>query len=151
MNLTTHSEKETRDAAHKLAAVIIQAKPRKHALVFGLTGELGAGKTLFIKALAKSLGVSERVSSPSFLIFRTYKINLPQFQKLHHVDDYRLKDSKDIVSLGFNTMISDSNSIMVIEWAEKIKTLLTKNTHWIFFHHGDKPTERIIEGLPTTL
>ena len=69
------------------------------ATVVGLYGNLGSGKTTFVQAIARALGVSENVVSPTFLILKTYKLkNLQTYQLLSHIDAYRLEKSEEIQS-----------------------------------------------------
>lgn len=120
------NEKETRKLAKILGQEIIK-KPLKNkkALIIGLQGELGAGKTTFIQALAKGLGIKKRLTSPTFVLMKKYK-------NLYHIDCYRIKSYRDILALDFQEIISNNN-IVIIEWAERIKRILPKNTIWIRF------------------
>ena len=106
-----------------------------------LVGDLGAGKTTFIQGLAEGLGIKERINSPTFIILREY--SHPDFM-FYHVDLYRLEGdfSKELENLGLTTIMAERQSVVVIEWADKIKDLLPQNTKWLNFEEqGD---ERII-------
>lgn len=128
----------------KLVTGKIKTKP-KQALVFGLSGELGAGKTTFIQALAKSLGVKNRLTSPTFLIMRNYKIRKGKFRRLFHVDAYRLKNSQELTALDFKSILKGSSNVVFVEWAEKVKKILPPKTVWLNFRHGRKENERFIK------
>lgn len=119
----TKNEKETRKTAQLLAKEI--QKSRRSAVI-GLVGELGAGKTTFIKGFAKGLGIKRRLTSPSFVILKKYK-------NFYHIDCYRLKGSKDILALDFQEIISNPKNTIVIEWAEKIRKILPSYTIWLKF------------------
>lgn len=97
--------------------------------VLCLTGELGAGKTAFTKALAKALGVKTMVRSPSFNLLKTYPLpaqpNRPQL--LVHLDCYRLSQPQEAVGLGLSDYLSNPQALIIIEWPEKILTQLPKN------------------------
>lgn len=88
-----------------------------------LFGELGSGKTVLTKGIAEGLGiVGSRVISPSFVLIREHKsAKLP----LYHFDLYRLKDPKDIVTIGYEEYLYD-DGISVIEWADRLKYILPK-------------------------
>ena len=117
------------------------AKNLKFPSILGLSGELGSGKTAFTKFLAKYLGIKENIISPIFTIINSYKIKNAS-HKLIHIDCYRLKDSEKLLDLGFNDILQDRNSIVVIEWAERVKKFLPKNTLWIEFKHkGEQERE----------
>ena len=111
------------------------AKELQGGTVLALQGELGAGKTTLVQMLARELGIKESVTSPTFTIFKNYKLP-PAQQKKHkakelcHIDVYRLGSADD--QLGFEEYLGDEDYISVVEWAEKIKNKLPKNTIWIF-------------------
>lgn len=134
MEMITASEAETKKAASLLAKEI-QKKPLniKGALIIGLEGELGSGKTNFVQGFAKQLRVKQRLTSPTFVLLKCYKINAGQFSYLYHVDCYRLDRPNSLRELDFEQITADSKNILLIEWAEKIKPLLPKNIIWINF------------------
>lgn len=94
--------------------------------VVALSGDLGAGKTVFVQGVAEGLGIKGRISSPTFIIMRSYG-------DFYHVDLYRLEGEfeKEITNLGLSDIIRDGNSIVLVEWAEKIRDLLPKSTIWV--------------------
>jgi tRNA threonylcarbamoyladenosine biosynthesis protein TsaE len=106
----TQSEAETARAARELAA-------RLHAGdVVLLSGDLGAGKTAFVKGLAAGLGVApEDVSSPTFTLVQEYRGGR---LTVFHVDLYRLNDGREIDDLGLDEIAADG--VLAIEWAEKL-------------------------------
>ncbi|HLB95578.1 MAG TPA: tRNA (adenosine(37)-N6)-threonylcarbamoyltransferase complex ATPase subunit type 1 TsaE [Patescibacteria group bacterium] len=122
----------------------IFAKNLRGGEVIGLIGELGSGKTAFVKGLAKGLGIQEPITSPTFVVLREYNILRPKLhlrgvvnmvRKLIHVDAYRLEKIEEIKSAGIEDYWGRKDAIMVIEWAEKIKKILPKNTIYIRFKH----------------
>lgn len=117
------------------------------AKVVALKGNLGAGKTTFIQGFAKALGVRGRIMSPTFILFRRYALDGKKYDNLYHFDLYRIHSVKDVEALGLKKIITDPKNIVLIEWPEKIKKLLPKNTIWINFEYGQKETERIIKVL----
>ena len=94
-----------------------------------LYGNLGAGKTTFMKGLASGLGYRNEVTSPTFIFARTYHINNSNsnIKDLHHIDLYRAEDKNDLNTIGIKEFLDDSQAVSVIEWAEKLDRKLPKN------------------------
>jgi len=105
-------------------------------VILGLQGNLGGGKTTFLQGFARGLGIKEKITSPTYVILKHFKITKPQisnsksqinsksknskFGNFYHIDYYRLKDERDLVSLGFKEIIKNPKNIAAIEWPEKI-------------------------------
>ncbi len=156
---------QTRKFAEKIAVDILSVKNSWQAVVLGLVGDLGAGKTTFVAGLGRALGVKGRVSSPTFLIMRKHNLGLEiasssdlpagrqasrndkQYYFLIHIDAYRLNNSQELLDLGLEKIIADEQNIVVVEWADKIKDLLPKNTIWINFEHGEDEKIRSLHVL----
>ena len=81
-------------------------------------GDLGAGKTAFVQGLAKALGITNHVTSPTFTIVNEYEGRLP----LYHFDVYRIADPDEMYEIGYDDYI-DSDGVCVVEWAELIEDL----------------------------
>lgn len=115
--------------------------------VFGLSGDLGAGKTTFSKCVARELGVQETVTSPTFGIQKQYKITNPRFTEYFtefvHIDAYRIEDIKETESLRFAELFQKSNTLIFIEWPEKIAEILPKDTIVLSFESMDENTRKI--------
>src|SRR3989338_8473249 len=132
MTIITKSEKETHKIAGNLAAKIIKGptSPRlaglRRASVIALEGELGAGKTTFVKGFAKGLGIKDKITSPTFILMKVYnfksKENGPKF--LFHFDCYRLKDHKDMILLGAKEFLADPRNIILIEWSDRVEKII---------------------------
>jgi|AntRauTorcE11897_2_1112592.scaffolds.fasta_scaffold09947_4 tRNA threonylcarbamoyladenosine biosynthesis protein TsaE len=133
------TEKETRDIAK------VFAKDVDFGAVVALIGDLGAGKTVFAKAFAKALGVKDEVISPTFNIIKTYNIkdNKKNDRVFCHVDAYRLKSYEELLEIGIEEYLNDDNTIVLIEWADKVKEILPKNTKEIRIEHKEN-NKRII-------
>ncbi|MEK7629984.1 MAG: tRNA (adenosine(37)-N6)-threonylcarbamoyltransferase complex ATPase subunit type 1 TsaE [Patescibacteria group bacterium] len=144
MKISSNSTKVTQSVAKLLAEEVLKNRPKtKNALVFALSGDLGAGKTTFIQGFVKGLGIKNRLTSPTFLIFRRYKLRVKSYESFFHVDAYRLKKTKELDVLGLKNEIADPKNIIAIEWAERIKKILPKNSVWLKFEHH-RENERII-------
>lgn len=101
------------------------------ATLVTLSGELGAGKTAFTKAVASKLGVEEVVTSPTFVLEKIYALPLDSaqgetapFARLVHIDAYRLESGKDLAPLGFDELMQDSRNLVLLEWPEKVADAL---------------------------
>ena len=118
--------------------------------VICLYGELGVGKTTFVQGLAKELGVKKRVTSPTFILIREYKIKncqiakLPNCKFLYHTDCYRIKSERDVKSIDLSEIWEDKNNLVVIEWAGKIKKILPQKRIDIKFEYISKNKRKII-------
>ncbi len=119
------------------------------AVVIGLRGELGAGKTAFTKAVAKVLGVELNVTSPTFVLLKKYallKNNASQvFLNLIHIDAYRLKNAHELEVLGWTELLADSQNLIMIEWPEIVADAMPTYTKYLDFKHIDETTREITE------
>ena len=120
------------------------ASERTGALVIGLYGDLGAGKTTFMQFFGESLGVKEKILSPTFVIEKIYKIDQPDFDHLVHIDAYRLDSPSEMLNLGWSEIVKNPRNIICVEWADKIADLLPADTVSINFSHHDEES-RVIE------
>ncbi|MGM0807424.1 MAG: tRNA (adenosine(37)-N6)-threonylcarbamoyltransferase complex ATPase subunit type 1 TsaE [Bacillota bacterium] len=125
----TKSAEETMSFAEKLGSILQKGD------VLTLAGDLGAGKTTFTKGLAKGLGVTRTVNSPTFTIIKEYSGRLP----LYHMDVYRLEDSDE--DLGFEEYFS-GEGVCVVEWAVFIEDYLPEERlELVISHKGDDERE----------
>lgn len=108
---------ETKDVAKSITANLQTKK------LIALSGNLGAGKTALVKAMAENLGIAEAITSPTFVLLKVYDLNFKNFKKFVHVDCYRLDGNEDLQDLGLEDYIADPGALVLIEWAEKIKNL----------------------------
>ncbi|MFH1461198.1 MAG: tRNA (adenosine(37)-N6)-threonylcarbamoyltransferase complex ATPase subunit type 1 TsaE [Patescibacteria group bacterium] len=151
LEIIVQSAKQTQQAAKILAKEIIQSRPRdKKALIIGLEGDLGSGKTTFIQGLAQGLGIKEKIASPTFVILKKYNIpnkNVSGFRfqvsGLYHIDCYRI-NHQDLLELDFKEIINQPQNIIAIEWAERVKKILPKNALWLKFDYLGKNKRRIM-------
>ncbi len=100
--------------------------------ILALSGDLGVGKTTFVQALARSLGVTEVVTSPTYTIVKKYQVApLCGYSQLIHMDAYRINTISELRPLRFVEMIQDETALFCIEWAEQIKEALPKKVIYI--------------------
>ena len=104
-------------------------------------GNLGSGKTTFIQGLAKGLGITRRIISPTFIIARHYELKNGNF---YHIDLYRTESKHDLLSIGLNQIIEDKTNIVALEWAEKIGEMLPNKRVDINFEYLGENKRRII-------
>ncbi len=140
---TTTSYKQTQKLGEKTAKEFLNAMLGKKALVIGLKGNLGGGKTTFLQGFAKGLGVKEKILSPTFVIMKRFGIKNKIFKNFYHFDCYRFDKPEDILELDFEEIISNPENIVAIEWPEKVKRVLPKNIIFIDFRFIDKNKREI--------
>ncbi len=130
---TSHSVEETAKVAQEwltdiagLAADLKNAGDQQtgEATLVGLSGHLGAGKTAFVKCVAKILGIKEDITSPTFVIMKIYELGeseqYPQWRRLVHIDAYRLESQEELEGIGFEKLLSDPHNLILMEWPENV-------------------------------
>ncbi|MDD4493997.1 MAG: tRNA (adenosine(37)-N6)-threonylcarbamoyltransferase complex ATPase subunit type 1 TsaE [Eubacteriales bacterium] len=159
IELVTNSENETVEIGQKLGSVL------KPGAVVCLIGEIGAGKTAFTRGIAKALGITEHITSPTFTIVNEYdsenKIDSERKldsgikhscanknvsnTTLYHFDVYRLEGSNELEEIGFEEYLS-GNGIIVVEWAEKVGSILPEQRINVKFSRDvtGEPDKRIL-------
>ncbi|MDD7363174.1 MAG: tRNA (adenosine(37)-N6)-threonylcarbamoyltransferase complex ATPase subunit type 1 TsaE [Peptoniphilus sp.] len=111
--------------------------------VLALIGDLGTGKTTFVKALAEGMGLSSDVTSATFTIVNIYQGELP----LYHFDVYRLKDDMEFFEMGGEDLMDDG-AVCAIEWADRIEASLPEDYLALYFKRIDETTRSVrIEGF----
>lgn len=138
-SITTHSTGETR------ALGADTARAARPGSVIALKGDLGAGKTTFVQGFLEALGAEGPYVSPTFVIMKEYDLpeTLPvdggkraglaapsatDIRRVYHMDAYRIDDPEEIARLGFEEWIADPQGIVLVEWPEKIESLLPADT-----------------------
>ena len=111
-----------------------------HRKIFAIDAEMGTGKTTFILALLKAMGVEDPDGSPTYSLVNSYQS--PKYGKIYHFDVYRLKDEMEALNIGIEEMLYDGGYCF-IEWPEKIQNLLPTNTIWVYIRKNESG-ERII-------
>jgi tRNA threonylcarbamoyladenosine biosynthesis protein TsaE len=129
----THSVEETFALASEFA------KSLQKGDVVALEGELGAGKTCFVKGIAQALGVTQVVTSPTFTLIHEYRGGKIL---LFHVDLYRLDTVSAAQHIGIEDYLPAPDGVAVVEWAEKIRALLPEKTRRVRIEIVDETTRR---------
>jgi len=157
--MLTKSKAQTQKIAIRLAKNIIanRHEPSRMAVVIALIGDLGSGKTVFTQGFIRSLGIKTHAPSPTFLIYRKYKIFSDQrpttndqrqpkneFKNVFHFDLYRIQKPKEIIDLDFKKIIKNPENIVLIEWPKAIMKYLPKDTICVEFEHGKRANERAV-------
>lgn len=135
------SQDETIDIGKNFAADLSPGS------VIGLKGNLGTGKTQFVKGVAEYFKVNEIVNSPTFLIVNEYVSNIGSNSglKIFHFDLYRINSPDELNTIGFDEYINDENSISLIEWSDLAEKYLNKHLKTVTFEYGEEENERIIK------
>ncbi|HVN48069.1 MAG TPA: tRNA (adenosine(37)-N6)-threonylcarbamoyltransferase complex ATPase subunit type 1 TsaE [Bacteroidota bacterium] len=141
--MITHSVNETIAAAQAFAAQL----QRGDAVM--LFGELGSGKTQFVKGVCHAFHVRTEATSPSFVLLNRYEGSDQSGKELllYHFDLYRVTALSEIYDLGYEEFLQ-SDGICFVEWAESLNDLLPPRRYDIHFQYGEEETERRIEILP---
>lgn len=134
MQYLTGGPEETEALGERLAGIV------KSGAVIAYTGDLGAGKTAFTRGLARGLGITERVTSPTFTIVNEYEGGrLPLF----HFDMYRLGSSDELYDIGWEDYLS-RGGVCAVEWSEIVEDALEGDVIGIDIRRGETDTQRQI-------
>jgi tRNA threonylcarbamoyladenosine biosynthesis protein TsaE len=131
IDAVTKSADDTREFGAALTAVIAPGD------VILLAGDLGAGKTTLTQGLARGLEVTEHVTSPTFVLMRSYGGRLP----LVHVDAYRLEHLQEVIDLGLPELLDDG-AVAVIEWGDVVAPVLPPDFLEVRLEYADADDER---------
>jgi tRNA threonylcarbamoyladenosine biosynthesis protein TsaE len=142
MSITIKTLEDLKEFARKTAAEL------KGGDIIGLVGELGAGKTTFTQFLAKELGIESDIKSPTFILFREYVTGQASQEKgiakLVHADAYRIEDEDELWSIGFDDIISEPDTVTIIEWSDRLPSMRDYFSYKEFrFGFGEGDTREI--------
>lgn len=139
--IISNSPEETFTAGNRFAEKLSRNS------ITGLTGDLGSGKTIFVKGICDYFNVKDNVTSPTFIIVNEYTgkdpVNNSEIN-IYHFDLYRLKNIKELLDIGFENY-TGKGSVCLIEWPEVAAEYLKNNLINILFEHGKSENERIIK------
>lgn len=128
--------------------VLARLVQKNTATIIALRGDLGAGKTTFTQVLARELGITATVQSPTYILMRKYQITNHKYQTLIHIDAYRLENPKEFAALQPGQFLKDPKTLVVVEWPEKVEGALPPADLIInFSSDGAKEGERYIEVI----
>lgn len=141
MEFISKSVEETAQIAFNFASKL---EPKESgAIIVGLYGELGSGKTTFMKFLAECLGIKETIQSPTFVIMKSFNLQSSIFNKLIHIDAYRIENEAEMLNLGWQEIISDPKNLICIEWPERISGIMPPHIVITFEHYNDENQRKI--------
>lgn len=129
METTLQSVEALQEEAARFAARLTPSPDR--ATLVTLTGDLGAGKTSFTQGMAAALGVSDAVTSPTFVLMKQYPLSGQAFDTLVHIDAYRLEGGEALRPLGFDGVAANPRNLIVLEWPERVRDALPEADHAI--------------------
>lgn len=132
----SQSEDETRKLGSEFSAALGEND------IAAFYGELGSGKTQFIKGICSSLGVKDVVNSPTFIIVNEYSYGTGK--KIYHFDLYRMKTTDEVLEMGFEDYLN--KGLILIEWPGLVENILPENLKKVFLSHcGNESGSRLIE------
>lgn len=138
--MEVHSTEEM----YREAAQFVSTLQRgEQATTVTLSGDLGAGKTTFVQGTLRALGVTEHITSPTFVIQKSYELTGQIFARAIHIDAYRLKNEHELEVLGWEELAANPENLIFIEWPEKVSGLLAQSTHSLRFEYKDENTRSI--------
>ena len=115
--------------------------------IFTLSGDLGAGKTTLSRGFFNALGATQHITSPTFTLMNTYSLSHGNVTTGVHIDTYRLENEKELFAIGADEYIGDAKCVTLIEWPEKLSTILAgKTVHKITIQHSSDG--RIVNVTP---
>lgn len=138
--------KETENIArYFVEKVVFKKNKNKGALVVALSGDLGAGKTAFVKAVAKVLGIKKKVNSPTFVILKKYFLKEKTgYKYLFHLDVYRLKNENELRHIGWDEILRNDKHLVFVEWPENVKKAIPKGSKLIKITSDDKEFKHFV-------
>ena len=131
-------ERKTEDKAKNFASSI---KGFQSSLLINLEGNLGAGKTTFVRGLIQEFGFDEFIKSPTFTIVESYE---SENLKVFHFDLYRIEDDRELQAIGVEDYLSEENAITLVEWPEKSKRYFNNPDYIIELNHCNNDEKRLI-------
>ena len=133
MEYLSHSPEDTEHIGEELGRTLSPGS------VVAYIGGLGMGKTAFTRGLARGLGCTGRVTSPTFTIVNEYSGTVPLF----HFDMYRLDSSDDLFDIGWEDYLA-RGGVCAVEWSERVTDALPEDTLWVDIARGSGENDRII-------
>ncbi|MEA3399072.1 MAG: tRNA (adenosine(37)-N6)-threonylcarbamoyltransferase complex ATPase subunit type 1 TsaE [Patescibacteria group bacterium] len=139
MNQQIFTKKEIPEITRK---ILNQISKKEKATVVAFSGDLGTGKTTLIQSISNQLGIKDDLNSPTFVLIKFYGIE-GDYNKLIHVDAYRLESSKELIKLNWNELLKSSNNLILIEWPEKVPEAIPEDAIWVKLEHVNEEIRKI--------
>jgi tRNA threonylcarbamoyladenosine biosynthesis protein TsaE len=136
--IITSSFKQTQELGEKFAQTL------QGGAIIALHGDLGSGKTTFTQGVAKGLGLSQPIVSPTFILMREYRIDKQGLETLYHIDLYRTESERDAKGLGIEDVFADKEGVVLVEWPEKMGNLLPEKRIDIFFEYLSETERKVL-------
>ena len=141
-----------RGVAEGFLKALMQKPLKETATVIGLSGDLGAGKTAFVKCVASILGITDVVTSPTFILEKVYIIPRgsvvgERFTKLIHIDAYRLEGGKEMRALDWSSLLLDEHNLIFMEWPAQVKEALPEDMLNLSFEYAGEGVRQITGDL----
>lgn len=142
MKIVSKSLTETKEVAEKFLEHVKTVASNDGATVVAMDGDLGSGKTALTKLIAEILEIDETITSPTFVIQKSYEINNQNvpWKKLIHIDAYRLNGGEELLKLGFEEELENAKNLILVEWPELVKSALPDKKVEIFCEFVDEDT-----------
>lgn len=150
MYLKSSSSARTEELGRRAGRALAWRGIGRRARVLLLRGELGSGKTTFMRGFARGLGARGRVASPTFIIVRRMPVARGPFINLFHIDAYRLSSGANTRVLGILDALHDPQNVLAVEWPDAVRNAFPRGALTVRFAHGARWTERSIH-LPKQL
>ncbi len=141
MNETLVGTEKTEEFAKQFLSTLLPVN--QAATVVGLSGDLGSGKTTFVKYVARALGIKDEIVSPTFILAKYYSLSGAKWKRMIHIDGYRLDDPEEIAVLKWEDMISDSSNLVFFEWPERISEKFPADARMLQFTFVDENTRNV--------
>lgn len=144
---------ELPEFARNVSATINLSRTNTKAVIIALRGELGAGKTTYVQQVAKNFGITESVTSPTYVLMKKYTLPAGlnpmgqprRFKSLVHIDAYRLENPEEFKTLKPEEFLNDPACLVLVEWPEKLGSLLPKPDITLLFKNDGIETARSID------
>ncbi len=146
--MKTKTIRELSELREVAKEILSSLEERRGAQIIALSGDLGAGKTAFTKEIARLLGVVGEITSPTFVIMKSYEVPAhPTFTILTHIDAYRIESDDEMRVLGFSEILNDPARLVCIEWPEKIENLIPKDAYIVSLTLNLDETRTLTYGI----
>lgn len=138
-----YTQEDIPQITKKLLHLFEKNKNPQNSLVVALHGNLGAGKTTLTQEVGKQLGITEPIQSPTFVIQKNYPLNNQSFERLIHIDAYRIEDESEMEQLNFSETLTTPKTLIIIEWPEQISGFIPKDSLIINLTYEDQESRNI--------